>query len=373
MRSSTPYPQIRLARLAPRPDESVAECLHAVDVATVPEPGPEELLVRVGLSPIHPCDILCAAGVVPKRYGARDGADSTAFLPGIEAVGRVERVGTSLASEFSQGQRVFVCCWAPWGRWQEAHGVWSEYLLTRRENVIVVPEGISDSSAAMFLVVPVTAYVMMLEELKLERDDWLVQNAAGSALGRWVIEFARVLGIRTINLVRRREQVDELQHEIGAEHVLWCPTDGSEIPELRRRIQDIAAGGRVRGALDAVGDGVFASLTLESLSRYGTLLVYGVLGGSRMRFPYESVCRIALECLSIRGFSLQNWWLPDTPDETKRRVFDAVWQHMRANDALNPKAADIYPFSNVGEAIRSSLSQKSGKVLLTPRPEPGGR
>lgn len=334
-----------------------------------PRPGADQLLVRTILSPIHPCDVLCAAGLVPRRYGARDGSDATEFTPGIEAVATVEAVGGDLHGEFQPGQRVFVCCWAPWGRWSEADGVWSEYLLVRRESVIVVPEGVSDSTAAMFLVIPVTAYVMMLEQLRLKRGDWLIQNAAGSALGRWVIALADELGIRTINLVRRREQVEELKRETGAEHVLWCPEDGSRNGALRGEIREITGHDSVMGALDAVGDGVFVSLSLEVLSRYGSVIIYGVLGGGEMKIPFELTARIPLECMSVRGFSLQNWWLPDTPDEDKRRVFDAVWRHITNNEKLNPAVAAVYSFEEVGDAIRSSLQRKSGKVLLRPRRE----
>lgn len=360
------FTQVRLQSIAGSPDESVADHLDMTTVAERPVAGADELLVRTLLSPIHPCDVLTAAGLVPRRSGARDCALDAPFVPGIEAVGIIEEVGAGLQEEFTTGQRVFVCCWAPWGRWTEARGVWSEYVTVGREHVIPVPTGISDSSAAMFLVIPVTAYVMMIEELRLQRGDWLIQNAAGSALGRWVIALADELGIHTINLVRREEQVEELRRESGAAHVLWCPGDGSRNEALKEEIRRITGDEAVTGALDAVADGVFISLMLESLSRYGSIVVYGVLGGSEMKVDFEATCRVALEGLSIKGFSLQNWWLPDTPDEDKQRIFEAVWKHIQNNGALDPAVAAVYPFEQVGQAVRASLQQKSGKVLLRP-------
>lgn len=362
------FQQIRLESIAEAPDHRVADHLRPVGVSAVPSPWGDELLVRVVLSPIHPCDILCAAGLVPKRAGARDGSDSTEFLPGIEAVGVVEAVGSGLEDEFEPGQRVFVCCWAPWGRWEEANGVWSEYLLVKKENVIAVPDGISDSSAAMFMVVPVTAYVMMIEMLDLRAGDWLLQNASGSAVGRWVIALAEELGINTINLVRREEQVEELKQETGAEHVLWCPSDGSANPQLQQEILRITGNGRVKGAFDAVADGLSATLMLNVMSRYGTLIVYGVLANSGVALGFDASVRMVLEGMKITGFSLQNWWLPDTPDEVKQRVYRAVWNHIRNNPALNPQVESIYAFKDVDQAIRSSLEPKTGKVLLCPRP-----
>ena len=363
------FAQVRLESIAPVPDATVADHLKPIAFDQKPVAGSDELLVKIHLSPIHPCDILCCSGLVPRRTGARDGLDNDQFLPGIEAVGTVEGVGSQLQEDFQPGQRVFVCCWAPWGSWVEANGVWSEYLVVKKDNVIPVPDGISDATAAMFLVIPVTAYVMMIEELGLKKGDWLIQNAAGSALGRWVIALAEELGIHTINLVRREEQVDQLKQESGAQHVLWCPSDGSASEEIKHEIQRISGKEPVMGALDAVGDGVFSSLMFEVLSRYGTILVYGILGGGDMRISFNATCQIALECLSIKGFSLQNWWLPDTSDEDKNRVFNAVWAHIEGNSALNPEVEAIYPFEQVGDAIVHSLQQKTGKVLLRPRTE----
>ena len=50
----------------------------------------------------------------------------------------------------------------------------------------------------------------MLDVLDIPRGEWLLQSAAGSVLGRMAIQMARHYGIRTINVVRREEQKDEL-------------------------------------------------------------------------------------------------------------------------------------------------------------------
>lgn len=363
------FNQVQLESIAHAPDATVANHLKPVTVTEQLSPEPNQLLIRTILSPIHPCDLLCAAGLVPRRTGERDGKDNHMFLPGLESVGEVTEVGSALEGKFKKGERVFTCCWAPWGTWQEANGVWSEYIVVNQDNVIPVPDGISDTTAAMFLVIPVTAYVMMIEELGLKQGDWLVQNASGSAVGRWVIALAEELGINTINLVRREEQVEELKRETGAKHVLWAPGDGSRNAELKATISELTGDAPVSGALDAVGDGQFASVMLQSLSRYGTVLVYGVLSGTSMSIEFNSTCQIALEALNIKGFSLQNWWLPDTSDEDKRRVYDAVWKHIANNEALNPAVHQVYAFENIDQAIRSSLEQKTGKILLRPRKE----
>ena len=104
----------------------------------------------------------------------------------------------------------------------------------------------SDQAAAQLIANPVTAWVMLEEELNLKPGDWVLQTAAGSTLGRLVIQLARLRGYRTINLVRRREQVDDLLAS-GADAV--CHR------RRRRRGTHQTGDRRTRriGALDAVG------------------------------------------------------------------------------------------------------------------------
>ncbi len=68
-----------------------------------------------------------------------------------------------------------------------------------------VPEGIPDEAAAQFLTNPVSV-VAMLEELQIPKGEWVIQSAAGSTLGRQLIQYAKHKGLRTINVIRRQEQ-----------------------------------------------------------------------------------------------------------------------------------------------------------------------
>ena len=59
------------------------------------------------------------------------------------------------------------------------------------------------------VVCAVTAYGF-LETLKVPQGEYLLQGAAGSTLGRQLIAMAKHRGVKTINVVRRREQAQEL-------------------------------------------------------------------------------------------------------------------------------------------------------------------
>src|SRR5207244_3670676 len=89
------------------------------------------------------------------------------------------------------------------------------------------------------------------------------------ALGKMVIRLCYKLAIRTINVVRRREQVEELK-KLGADHVI-VEGDGP-IPEQVRKL--VPEG--VRFALDPVG-GATGSGVIASLATGGRCLLYGAL------------------------------------------------------------------------------------------------
>jgi len=91
------------------------------------------------------------------------------------------------------------------------------------ERVIPVPDAVSDQDAAQALINPVTALVMTLVEHCLRPGEWLAQTAAGSAVGRLVLQLARSEGFRTLNLVRRSAQVAEIA-ELGGDLTL-CTED----------------------------------------------------------------------------------------------------------------------------------------------------
>ena len=71
---------------------------------------------------------------------------------------------------------------------------------------VTVPDGLADEVAAQFLVNPVTV-VGMVEVLQIPKGEWLIQDGAGSVLGRQMIQYAKLKGLKTINVVRRQEQV----------------------------------------------------------------------------------------------------------------------------------------------------------------------
>ena len=311
-----------------------ADVLRVEDLPT-PEPAAGQVLVRVRARPINPSDLLTVRGL----YGALPKLPAS---PGLEGMGEVAAVGEGVG-HLRAGQRVI-----PLG----VSGTWQEYLLAPAAQLLPVPDGVSDQTAAQFVVNPLTAWIMTVEELALEPGEWLLQTAAGSTLGRVVLQVAKMRGFKTVNVVRRREQAEELK-TLGADEVI-C-TDEEDIPERVREI----TGGSLTKAIDAVG-GETGAAVMRSLGRGGVMLVYGLQSGEPT--PVDGG-RMIFTSSTMRGFWLGDW-MRTAPPERQHAVTSEMLRSMATSEIVPPVEAE-YPLSEVlAAAEHSERPGRSGKVLL---------
>ena len=312
-----------------------ADVLRVEDVPR-PSAGPGEVLVRMRMRPINPSDLLTVRGF----YGELPELPAT---PGLEGVGVIEALGPDVHG-LEVGQRVI-----PAG----TRGTWQELLVTNAMNLISPPDGLSDESAAQSTVNPLSAWVMLTEELAVQPGRWLLQTAAGSTLGRIVLQISKLLDVKTINVVRRRDQIDELK-ALGADEVI-CIED----EDLATRVMAITDGAGVPAAIDAVG-GEIGGAVAQVLAQNGVMLAYGMLSLEQM--PINGG-QMVWASSSVRGFWLTSW-LRQIPAEKQREVRSEVLRRM-ANKEIVPPIEARYDFGDVTEAVRHAEKPgRRGKVLL---------
>lgn len=301
----------------------------------LPEAGAGELLVRMTARAVNPSDLLTVKGL----YGQLPELPAT---PGMEGTGRVEAVGAGVEG-WQEGQRVI-----PLG----VAGTWQEYLAVPAAQALPVPDAMPDNVAAQFVVNPLTAWIM-LDEFNLQPGEWVMQTAAGSTLGRLVIQLAKLRGYKTINVVRRRAQVEEIK-QLGGDEVI-CTED----EDLIARAYEIAGPEGVRAAIDAVGGQVGGEVA-QTLSRNGVMLVYGLL--SMELIPLHSGLMI-FKGSTVRGFWLTQWFRA-APPERQSTVLAGAMKAM-ATGQLTPPVAAEYDLADIVAAVQhAERPGRSGKVLL---------
>lgn len=295
-----------------------------------------QALVKVLAAPINPSDVLTLTG----EYG---------MLPPLPAIGGNEGVGQVLevaadVTGLAPGQTVLL----PVGC-----GTWRTHLIAEARQLIPLP-GADPQQLAMLTVNPPTAYLMLRDFVDLQPGDWVIQNAANSGVGGYLIQLAKIRGLKTINVVRRDSAVATVQAE-GGDVVL---VDG---PDLARRVREATGGAPVKLGIDAVG-GASTDHLAASLAEGGVLVNYGRMSGEPCQVSPGS---FVFRDVTLKGFWLARWFRQATPQQ-QMQLFGELIQ-LIANGKLKARIAATYDISRIKEAVAAAAGgERDGKIVLVP-------
>lgn len=303
-----------------------------------PELKAGEALVEVLAAPINPSDILTLTG----DYGKLPALPATG---GNEGVGRVVALGPDTAGP-ELGQTVLL----PVGS-----GTWSSHIVTDARKLVRLPNEADPRQLAMMTVNPPTALLLLSEFVDLAAGDWVIQNAANSGVGGYLIQLAKIRGIRTVNVVRRQSAVDAVKAE-GADVVL---VDG---PDLHDRVKEQIGDGRVRLAIDAIG-GAATDHLANCLEEGGVLVNYGMMSGEP--------CHIAPANIVFRGITVKGFWLAkwfeQASQQQQMNVFGQLTK-LIATGKLQARIQAEYDVAQIKEAVAAAAAgERTGKILIVPR------
>ncbi|KPC62554.1 zinc-dependent alcohol dehydrogenase family protein [Streptomyces chattanoogensis] len=302
--------------------------LKVVDVPAPPAPTAGQALIQVEYAPLDHHDLLLAQGIYPLRPEL-----PTAI--GNEGVGTVVSVGPDV-TEVRPGDRVLL----PFGVFS-----WSAQVMAKAADLSVLDKSISLDQAAMLSINPVTAGLLVgLRDLPA--GSWVVQNAANSGVGRSVIVFAKERGLRTINIVRRAELVNELE-DLGADVVVVDSADAGA------RVREAIGSDPVLLGLDGVS-GTATALLLDVLTDGALLAIYGYLSGR----PFTP----APDALKTKNITTTEFWMYQDEFLPRFPALNAESARLVAEGRLVLPSAPVYKAADFPEAL--VYFRKNGKVLL---------
>ena len=303
--------------------------LKFVDIPAPEAPGPNQVLIGIEFSPVNPSDLLVARGI----YAVRPALPS---VIGNEGVGRVLAVGPGVKN-VKVGDRVV----APLSSF-----TWRERMLTSADGLFALPADADPQQLSMLAINPPTAALLLSEYVDLKPGEWVVQNSANSAVGRWVIAFAKARGLKTVNIVRRPELVAELK-AIGGDVVVV------DSPDVSKEIKAAIGKAEIRLALDGVS-GPASGVLASTLSPHGTLVSYAAMSSKPISI---SPLDVIFKPLTVRGFWLGH---PETAAKSAPTIAQAA--EMIASGRVRIPVAATYPLSSIKEAVAHAV--RGGKILL---------
>lgn len=298
-------------------------------------PGPNEVVVRLRAAPINPADLNQIEG----KYPVRAPLPAT---PGFEGAGVIEEVGAAVR-DLAVGTQVIL---------PHDLGTWREAAVVAGDKLIAVPNEIAPEQAAMLKINPLTAWRLLHDFVRLEKGDWVIQNAANSAAGRAVIQIAHELGFRALNVVRRKELIEELRAE-GGDVVLL---DNDELREAAAAATERAP---IRLGLNAVG-GESALRLAKIVAPDATIVTYGAMSLRPLTMPNGL---LIFKNLHFTGFWVNKWYEQAGAaerTETFARIFDLARRGLLAT-----KIEQAYPLSEYATAVaRAAEGERAGKIIF---------
>jgi trans-2-enoyl-CoA reductase len=300
-----------------------------------PKPAADEAVVQMRAAPINPADLNAIEG----KYPARPELPAT---PGFEGAGVVVDLGGDVTG-ITAGALVIL---------PHNLGTWREAVAVKASELVAVPPEIEPVHAAMLKINPMTAWRLLHDYVDLKSGDWLIQNAANSAAGRAVIQIAKDLGYKTVNVVRRAELIDELRSD-GGDFVF---VDGEN---LREEVKNATSGAPIRLGLNAVG-GQSALRLANCLAPGSTMVTFGAMSLQPLKIPNGL---LIFKDLRFCGIWINKWYDNATMAE-RMDAFRPLFE-MAKRGLLKTKVERAYPISEAKAAVtRAAQGKRSGKIIF---------
>ena len=301
----------------------------------VPEPGPQQLLVRMHAAALNRGEFVLGHGL--------HGKAGTWKAIGGEGAGDVIAVGAEVTS-FKVGDRVMGRC----------AGAFSEYAVMELAEAITVPPTLSWEEAASIPMTSLVAYDMLVLQGRLKAGEWVLINGVSSGVGAASLQLAKALGARVIGTSGAAGKLDMLKL-LGLD-VGLC----TRKPDFAAAVMEATGQHGADIAINTVGGSVFAE-NMRALAFEGRLATVGYVDN----VVHANIDLEALHARRLTVFGVSN----KLRSKAQRaaavpRFVSDVMPHV-ASGRIKPQIDQVFDFSRLNEAkARMEAGSHVGKIVL---------
>ena len=298
-----------------------------------PQPGPGQIGVRIAACGLNFADLLMLKG----QYQDTPAAP---FTLGMEVAGTVEALGDGLASP-AIGTRVAVF---------GGQGGLAEYGCFDAERAVPLPDSMSMTDAAAFLIAYGTSHLALDHRARMQPGETLLVLGAAGGVGLTAVEVGKLMGARVIACARGADKL-EAARRAGADHLIDAATD------------DIRAAVKALGGADVVYDPVGGAqwqAAFRACNPEARLLPIGFASGEVPQIPAN---HLLVKNLSVLGVYWGGYmtFRPRALTDSLRVLLG--WY---AAGRIRPHVSHILPLERVEEGLELLRSRAStGKVVIT--------
>lgn len=312
------------------------ETLALAEVPT-PEPGACGVLVRVRAAGLNFADTLMLKGQYQER-------PPLPFTPGLEVAGEVEAAGAGVGAGLAPGRRVLAIL---------DRGGFAERAVARADDVVPIPDGMDEVTAAGFAIAYGTAYGALRWRADLHAGEILLVHGAAGGVGLTAVEVGKAMGATVIATARGADKL-AVAREHGADHAI-----DSEDASLRDRLKELTSGRGVDVVFDPVGGAMF-DVSLRAIAWEGRIVLVGFASGTVPQVPANL---LLVKNAAALGFYWGSYRKRDP--ERLRAAFDDLFR-WHGEGRLRPHVSHVLPLERAAEAMGLLTGRRStGKVVLT--------
>jgi NADPH:quinone reductase len=302
-----------------------------------PEPGTEQVRIRVLTAGLNRADLQQRLGFYPAPPGA------PANIPGLEFMGVVDALGPGVTA-VKPGQRVFGLV---------GGGGQAEFLVTHERLLAAVPDALDDVAAAAVPEAFITAFDALFTRARLAPGERVLIHAAGSGVGTAAVQLARAAGCTVFATVRTPAKAERVA-ALGAQRVVVASSE-----DFAQVVAQETGGEGVHACIDLVGAAYLAQ-SLAALATRGRLVIVGTLSGARSEIDLGVVLR---KRLTVVGTTLRARPLDEKIAVT--RLFAERVVPQLARGLIHPIVDRVFPLEALADAHGYMASNAGfGKIVL---------
>ncbi|WP_237451783.1 NAD(P)H-quinone oxidoreductase [Qipengyuania oceanensis] len=317
-------------------DEPGGPEVFRAETLPVPQPGEDQVLIRVSHAGVNRPDVIQRQGFYPPPPGASP-------IPGLEISGEVVALGKG-SPEALLGQKVCALV---------SGGGYAEYCLAHFRHCLPVPAGMALDEAAAIPETLFTVWHNVFERGMAAEGETLLVHGGTSGIGTMAIMLAKAFGLDVIVTCGDDEKCAEAR-KVGADHAINYKTQ-----DFVEEVERITGGNGVEVVLDMVS-GDYVARNMKCLAESGRHVTIAVLGGPK--------AEINMAVVMSRRLTLTGSTLRPRTDAFKAALADEIartaWPLFENGD-IRPVMDKIFALSDVSAAhARMEAGDHIGKIVL---------
>jgi putative PIG3 family NAD(P)H quinone oxidoreductase len=316
-------------------DHGAPENMEIGEVPT-PEPGADEVLVKVHATALNRADTYQRKGHYPPPEGASE-------ILGLEMAGTVAATGRGVV-DWDEGDRVFALL---------AGGGYAEYTLVHKDMLMAMPPGLSMKEAAAIPEVFLTAYQSLHWLGGLQPEHRVLIHAGASGVGTAAIQLTRLAG--AVPYVTASAPKHALCTDLGADAAI-----DYESEDFAERIEALTDGAGVNVILDFIGAPYFHG-NVAALATDGRIVQLATMGGATVE--EVSLRDLMAKRAQLLATTLRSRSLAYKIELTQEFAGDVLPRFVQGD--LQPVIDSVYDWTDVADAHRRMENNRNaGKIVL---------